>query len=416
MNSRTSAQQGLDVEFVRRQFPGLDEWALFENAGGTLVPRTVIDRAVAYLSETQVQPGAAFPASAKAAERIAESHRLLAEMINASPEEIVVGASSTMNMYVLSHALESWFEPGDELIVTNLDHEANNGAWRRLAARRGLILKEWRLDPESAELEASELERLLSARTRLVCFTQCSNITGSLHDAARFVRLAHEAGALACVDAVAFAPHRALDVRAIDADFYAFSLYKLYGPHLGLLYGKREHLLRAEAQNHFFVADDDIPLKLNPGGVNHELTAAAAGIAEYFDALHRHHFPGANVGLRERVAQVFELVAHHEERLARRFADFITGKPGVRLIGRATGERALRVPTFSFTVDGRDAAQIPEGVLADRVAIRSGDFYAARCIEALGLDERGGVVRASMVHYNSEDEVARLIEALDRVL
>jgi len=410
-----STSPELDLDFVRGHFPGLDDWALFENAGGTLVPQSVLDGVQAYMRESQVQPGAGYPASARATERIERAHALLAAMVNADPEEVLIGPSTTMNLYLLAQAVRPWLHAGDEVVVTNLDHEANNGAWRRLA-EHGITVKEWRLDPESAELRLEDLERLLSERTRLVCFTQCSNITGSLHDVGAIVRRVHDAGALACVDAVAYAPHRPVDVRALDVDFYALSLYKLYGPHLGLLYGKREHLLRARAQNHYFIGEDQIPLKLLPGGVNHELTAASAGIVEYFDAVHAHHFPGSNADLHQRFEDVFGLVARHEERLGRRFLDFLRTKPGVRLIGRDTASPARRVPTFSFAVTGRDSEELPRRLEARRFAIRAGHFYAARCIDALGLGAQNGVVRASMVHYNTLREVERLTEALDEVL
>lgn len=401
----------LDIDFVRRQFPGLGEWALFENAGGTLVPESVIERVRAYMSETQVQPGALYPASEMATRRIAEGQRLIAEMINAAPEEVVIGPSTTMNVYVLAQALRPWFRPGDELIVTNLDHEANIGAWRRLA-EHGITVREWQMNPENAELEPGALERLLTERTRLVCFTQCSNITGAINDVAAITRLVHAAGALACVDAVSYAPHRHLDVKALDVDFYLFSAYKLYGPHLGVLYGKRAHLQRARGQHHFFIGEDQIPLKLVPGGVNHELTAGLAGIVDYLDALHRHHFGKAG-DTRQRVARVFELIAEHEQRLAEPLVDFLRSKPKVRLIGPATAERTRRAPTFSFVVRGQDAAELPRRALERRVAIRADSFYAQRCMEALGVNE---VVRASMVHYNSLEDVDRLIAALDELL
>lgn len=405
----------LNIDFVRSQFPGLSEWALFENAGGTLVPQSVIERVGAYMTDTQVQPGAEYEASALATRCLQTSHQLMAEMINASPDEIVIGPSTTMNIYVLAHALRPWFKPGDEIIVTNLDHEANTGAWRRLA-ELGVIVKEWLMEPETAELTIERLANLLSERTRLVCFTQCSNITGSINDAPTIIRMVHEAGALACVDAVAFAPHRALDVKALDVDFYLFSTYKLYGPHLGILYGKREHLLRARRQNHFFIREDDIPLKLIPGGVNHELTAGLGGIIDYFETLHRYHLGGGDTPLHLRLAELFALMADHEQALARRFIDFIAGKSQVRLIGRNTADKTQRAPTFSFVVATRDSEEFPRHLLRSRVAIRAGTFYAQRCIDALGLGPQNGVVRASMVHYNSMEEVDRLITHLDEVL
>ncbi|MGF1609684.1 MAG: aminotransferase class V-fold PLP-dependent enzyme, partial [Kiloniellales bacterium] len=377
-----------DVDFARSHFPLLqDGWALFENAGGTLAARPVVERLTAYASETMVQPGGPFDASELAAERIAESQRLLAEMINAAPDEVMIGPSTTMNVYLLAQALRSWFKPGDEIVVTNLDHEANNGAWRRLA-EQGVVVREWRFEPDSVELEPAGLDALLTERTRLVCVTHCSNITGSLHDVAALARKVHAAGALICIDGVAYAPHRAIDVKAWDVDFYLCSLYKFYGPHLGLLYGKREHLLRAKGQNHFFIGEDDIPLKLNPGGVNHELTASASGIAAYFESLFRHHFKDSNLPLHARVGRIYELIARHEERIVAPFIEFLTAKPKVRIIGRATADRTRRVPTVSFVVEGRQAASLPDALRQHRLGLRSGDFYAARLINDLGLAPR----------------------------
>ncbi len=404
----------LDLGFVRDRFPALDEVAFFENAGGTRVPYSVIDRVRAYMTETQVQPGGDFAPSALAAERIAVAQQQMAAMVNASPDEVMIGISTTMNAYLLSHALRPLFAPGDEVIVTQMDHEANNGAWRRLA-EHGIVVREWSVNPATAELDPAALDDLLSERTRLVCFTQCSNITGSLHDVAALVRRVHAAGALACVDAVAYAPHRAIDVKALDVDFYLCSLYKLYGPHLGLLYGKREHLLRARGQNHFFIGEDQVPLKLNPGGPNHELTAATSGIVDYIDAVHAHHHPGSNAGLHQRFAECFELFAAHEERLVTPLMDFLASRPGVRIIGRASAERGVRVPTVSFVSERCASSGVAAHCARHGVGIRSGDFYARRLIDALGLGDEG-VVRASMVHYNSVEEVERLIAALDQVV
>lgn len=405
----------LDVGFVRQHFPGLSEWALFENAGGTLVPQSVLERILAYMTETQVQPGAEYQASALATERLQHSQRLMAEMINAAPDELVIGPSTTMNVYVLAHALCSWFKPGDEIVVTNLDHEANNGAWRRLA-EHGVIIKEWPMNPASAELEIEQLTSLLTERTRLVCFTQCSNVTGSVNDVAAIARMVHDAGALVCVDAVAYAPHRAVDVKALNVDFYLFSAYKLYGPHLGILYGKREHLLRARGQNHFFIGEQDIPLKLIPGGMNYELTAGLSGVVDYFDSLYQQHFGIDSAPLHARLAKLFELIALHEQVLARRFIDFLASKSEVRLIGRASADEAHRTPIFSFVVGKRDSAEFPAPLLKHRIAIRAGHFYAKRCIDALGLSAQNGIVRASMVHYNTVEEVDRLIERLDTLI
>ena len=405
----------LDTAFARAHFPALaGPWALFENAGGTLAAEQVLDRIRTYMTEYQVQPGAAYPASARAAEMIADSHRAMAAMINAAPEEVMIGPSTSMNVFLLALALRPGFREGDEIVVTNLDHEANVGAWRKLAAA-GVTVREWRFDLDSLALEPEGLAALLSERTRLVCFGHCSNITGGFTDVAALVRMIHDAGALACVDGVAYAPHRAIDVKAWDVDFYLCSTYKLYGPHLALLYGKRALFERAAPLNHFFL-DDELPLKLNPGGPNHELSAGLAGITAYLDALHAHHEGETNLPLHGRLAALFERIAAHEEALGAPLLDFLNEKPGVRLIGNPSAERHKRAPTVAFAVEGSDAGEIARAVARHEIGIGAGDFYAARCIEALGLATQGGVVRASMVHYNTAAEVQRLIRALDEAI
>ena len=406
----------LDLDFVRAQFPALDQgWAYFENAGGSLVARPVIERLSEFASNTRVQPGYPYAPSARAAEILAENERLMTAMINAEPEEVLIGPSTTMNVYVLSHALAPLFSPGDEVIVTNLDHEANNGAWRRLA-EHGISVKEWQINPETADLEIETLESLLGERTRLVCVTQCSNVVGSINDIATITRKVHDAGAWICTDAVSYAPHRRLDVKALDVDFYLFSLYKVYGPHLAILYGKRERLLEARSQNHYFFAEDNIPGKFKLGGHQFEASGALGGLIEYFDALYAHHFETPEDDLHTRLGRVFELIAKHEQALATRFLDFVGAKQEIRLVGRNTPASAARAPTFSFSVEGRASASIPPALVGAKVGLNSGDFYGLRCIEALGYDAADGVVRASMVHYNSEGDVERLIAALDEAI
>jgi len=405
-----------DAAFARTQFPNLNgAWALFENAGGTVVPNQVIGQLNAYMRDCQVQPAGPYGPSRDAAERMRAAQRLMAEMMGAGPDEVMVGPSTTMNVYLLAQALRPWFAAGDEIVVTNLDHEANSGAWRRLE-EFGLVIREWRVDPDSTELAADDLQALLTERTKLVCFSHCSNVAGGINDVPAITRLVHDAGAMVCVDGVAFAPHRQLDVKAWDVDFYLCSTYKIYGPHLGLLYGKREHLLRARAQNHYFIGATEIPLKLNPGGPNHELTAALTGMIDYFDLLHRHHFGESNLPLHERLGQLYALFAEHEERIAEPFADFLTAHPKIRLIGRQTAAQQRRAPTFSFLVEGHRSDEIAAAAAARGIGIGSGDFYAARLIDALGARDRGGVVRASMVHYNTADEVDRLIAALEEAI
>lgn len=407
--------RALDLDFVRRRFPDAAwRWAFFDNAGGSFVPQSVIDRVTAYMTENQVQPGSPAAPSQLAAERMVAGECLMAEMIGADADEVMIGPSTTANVFFLSRALKPLFGTGDEIVVTSLDHEANNGAWRRLA-NDGIVIREWTVDPETGVLDPAALDALLSDRTRLVCFPHCSNVTGAIHDAKAIVTKAHAAGALTCVDGVAYAPHRALDVKALGADIYLFSLYKTFGPHLGLMYAKRPIFERASGVNHFFL-DGKIPLKLNPGGPNHELTAGLVGIADYIDAVHAHHFPEAqtNLDLNGRAAKVFSLFHPHEVAIGRRFLDWANGRDDIRLIGPAIMD--VRAPTFSFVVKGRKSSDLPAKVAADGVAISNGSFYAWRLMQALELDPSDGVVRASMLHYNTLEEVDRLTAALDKAL
>ncbi len=405
----------LDLDFVRGLYPdNCWHWAFFENAGGSYVPESVIEHVTRYMRETQVQPGAAYEASATAAERMATGQRLMAEMVGARADEVIIGPSTTMNVFVLAKAFADMLETGDEVIVTNLDHEANIGAWLRLADH-GVKVLEWPVNPDTESLDLDALDGLLTENTRLVCFSHCSNVLGGINDVHAITQKVHDAGALVCVDGVAYAPHRAVDVKALDVDFYLISLYKLYGPHVSLLYGKREHLERLPGQNHFFL-DDQIPLKLNPGGPNHEFTAALAGVADYFEALAAHHLTDPPNTFHGRVLGVFDLFAKHEQELTARFVDFLTSKKGVRLLGPKTDEASVRLPMFSFTVEGRPSAGIPPLLTPAKVAIGHGHFYAKRLVDALGVKAEGGVVRASMVHYNTTDEVDRLIGALDEAI
>ncbi len=404
-----------DLQFVRSQFPNIGDWAFFENAGGTFVPACVSDRVYDYMRRNQVQPGAEYAASAEAMQRIERSHRNLAEMINAHPQEVIIGHSTTMNVYVLANALRPALKSGDEIVVTNLDHEANVGAWRRLA-EFGVVIKEWQIDPDTAELGGpAKLEQLLTDRTRLVCCTWCSNITGAINDIRSIADLVHSAGALLCADAVAYAPHRALDFKNSNVDFMLFSLYKLYGPHLGVLCGKRGHLRPLTNQNHFFFTDSALPYKLQPGGYLHETAASIEGIVEYFDRVFAHHFDADDFPPNARYAKVFDLFAQHEEEIARPFMEFLQSKPNVRIIGPTTVDRNTRVPTISFTVAHSNHSEIAQHLGEQGIGIGTGDFYARRCIDALDLGP-AGVLRVSMVHYNSADEVTALIRVLDELL
>ncbi|MCA9641583.1 MAG: aminotransferase class V-fold PLP-dependent enzyme, partial [Myxococcales bacterium] len=370
----------LDVAFCRSQFPALaTDWALLDSAGGSVTPRQVSARVREHLERRMVQLGATYPLSEESTQQVMHGRVAAATLAGCSPEEMVLGASTTQNLGLLSRAIR--FEPGDEVVVTNLDHESNIGCWRRLEAR-GVVVREWKAagtatEPEAVKLRFAELAPLLNGRTRWVCFSQCSNLVGAVHDVAELTAQIHAAGAKVCVDGVAYAPHRQVDVKAWGVDAYAFSLYKTYGPHLGALYIDRELQEELEPQNHFFIGDEDPAYRFMPGGVSHELAAGLPGILEYLECVYRHHFPEAPLEpTAARLAHVFALFQAHEAKLSEVLLEALRDLPGVRILGPRHGELTVRAPTIGFWREGRQSSGVPPLLDARRIAIRWGHFYA----------------------------------------
>lgn len=278
------------------------------------------------------------------------------------------------------------------------------------------MIREWPVDRATGALIYDELDKLLSPRTRLVAFTHCSNVASIVHDVPALVRKIHAAGALAFVDGTAYAPHFPIDVKALDCDFYVFSLYKVCGPHQSVLYGRREHLKKARNLNHDFIPDDNVAYKFLPGGPNHELAAGCVGMADYFDALHAHHKLEPANSFHARLRRVYDLIIQHEARLADKVESFLRSKPGVRIVGRKPSSDGRIAPVIAFHVPGRKSADIVASLNGDRIAIGHSDFWAARLIKALGLTAEDGVVRIGLAHYNDGQDVDRLLTALDRAL
>jgi cysteine desulfurase family protein (TIGR01976 family) len=406
----------LNVDFVRAQFPPLlDDWVFLENAGGSYVPRQVIERVTEYMTDSQVQPNWDFASSQRATARIKSGLRTVAEFINAEPDEVFLGPSTTMNVFVMSQALLPWFKPGDEIVVSEQDHEANVGAWRRLESA-GVVIREWPVDRTTGALVPGGLEPLLNARTRLVAFTHCSNVCSIVHDLPKLIPQIHAVGALAFIDGTAYAPHFPIDVKALDVDFYVFSLYKVCGPHQSVMFGKRPLLEKAQALNHFFIGNESITYKFLPGGPNHELAAATVGTGEYFDALYRAHFDRPENAFHTRLARVYELIGTHEAHLAQRVESYLRARPNVRILGRIPSTDGRLAPVIGFWVPGRSSAEIAAKLQSRKIAIGNGDFWARRTITALGLTPEDGVVRVGLAHYNSDADIDRLLTALDEVL
>ena len=402
----------LDPYRIRAEFPGLQSDMVFmDNAGGSQTLRRVVDRIGDFLLNSNAQLGASYATSVKAGERVAESRVRAAIFVNAArPEEVVMGGSSTALLRTLVQGLAHLLTPGDEIVVTNMDHEANIGAWLDLA-ERGVQIRFWNVNQDSLQLEIADLQAVLTARTRMVALTYASNVLGGITPVQEAVRLAHAVGAMVCVDGVGYAPHRVVDVQALDVDFYVFSYYKVFGPHYAMLYGKYEHLLRMANLNHSFLAADDIPYKLQPGNQNYELGWAATAINDYLGDI------GASLGEigdeRARIVSAYAGIAAHEAELSGRLLSYLRGRNAVTILGDPTPDPERRVSTISFVVRGMPSEDVVRAVDRHGIGIRFGDFYAKRLIDALGLRQQGGVVRASMAHYNTLDEVDRLIRALD---
>ena len=405
-----------DLNFVRTQFPAFSEpslegFAHFENAGGSYACRQTIEWLDRYYRQTKVQPYYEFAASRLAGEQMDAAKERLATWLNVGSDELHFGPSSSQNTYVISQALRRYLSPGDEVIVTSQDHEANSGALSRLQDE-GFVVREWQVDPDSAELKRKDLEALLSPRTRVVAFTHCSNIVGSINPVREFTDLIHRAGAWAFVDGVAFCPHGLPDIEALGADLYLFSMYKVYGPHLGAMFLRRELNAQLPNQGHFFNADYP-GRRFTPAGPDHAQIAAVNGVVDYMEAVALRHGAGGQP-VQAQAAAVRSLFRQHETALLQPLLDYLSGHPRVRLIGR--NRAAERAPTVAFTVDSQCSADLAKGLSERRLGVGVGNFYAYRLLKALGIDTEDGAVRASFVHYTSKEEVSRLIAALDQLL
>lgn len=406
----------LDIDFVRKQFPAfaepsLDGWAFFENAGGSYACRQVIQRLTDFYTRTKVQPYAPYPAGQRGGAMMDDSYRRLAGYLNVDIDEVNFGPSTTQNVYVLAQAFRSSWATGDEIVVTNQDHEANSGAWRRLA-ERGIVVREWRVDPKSGLLRLQELDQLLSAKTRLVVFPHCSNLLAYVNPVAAICARAHAVGARTVVDGVSYAGHGFPDINALGADVYLFSLYKTYGPHQGLMVVRRDTLAQLENQNHFFNARY-ANKKLVPAGPDHAQIAAAGGIAEYFDLLHAHHFPRSSAAAAQRGRDVQQLMQAHEKALLQPLLDYLAARDDLRVLGPVDAE--IRAPTVAVAING-DPEHVARGLAEHKVMCWSGHFYSYRLVEALGLDPELGVLRLSLLHYTTKQELKQLLAALDAVL
>jgi len=403
----------LDIAWVRAQFPaftetGLQDRAFFENAGGSYTCRHVIDRLIRFYTQRKVQPYAPYDASRLGGAEMDEARSRLAVMLGVATDEVSFGPSTTQNTYVLAQAVRQWIKPGQAIVVTNQDHEANSGPWRRLADA-GIRVLEWQIDPETGELDPDDLAKLLEDDVALVCFPHCSNVVGAINDVAALTKLAKSAGARVCVDGVSYAPHGFPDVGALGCDVYLFSAYKTYGPHQGIMVIRSDWGFELPNQGHHFNGDS-LYKRFTPAGPDHAQVAASAGMADYIDALSAHHGGGQGA---DAARHAHDVMREHEVALLQPLLDYVTAKNSVWLVGPA--DAARRAPTVALAIEGNPeeaaAALAPHGIMAG-----GGDFYAQRPLQAVGVDPDKGVLRLSFVHYTEKAEVDALLGALDQVL
>jgi len=421
----------LNVFQARSHFPALNSGYIFaDNAGGSQAAKDVVDRICDYLLNTNVQLGADYSLSVLSTNRVlSEGPNEAAKLLQAqSPDEVVFGSSSTLNLENLSRGLENDIQSGDEFIVTE-EHEANVGPWKNLAARRGAIVKVWKAtptDPEnpySIKLKVEELIPLISSKTRLVAFTACSNILGSIVPVKEVIKAVREEAKAKgakkveiSIDCVAYAPHRLMDVQDWDVDFCVFSFYKVYGPHISALYVRSAALQHSVTQIvHHFLKVENVAYKLQPGGPGYEIVYGTTGVNAYLLSLTP----------KNDLKATFEAIAAHEQTILEPLLSFLTDPAqkarGVRIVGEET-VNLQRAPTVSFVVIGQRPLKSRDIVdVFDKkggIGIRYGHFYAFSLVDELSpkLDPEDGVVRISLVHYNTIQEVNRIIEILKQIL
>jgi cysteine desulfurase family protein (TIGR01976 family) len=405
-----------DLSTCRAHFPALSKGAIyFDNPGGTQVPRQTIDRMKAYLVDSNANHGGAFPTSQESDRIIAECRQAVAHFLNAGgPQEIIFGPNMTSLAFSLGRSLAWELTPQDEIIVTRLDHDANISPWTIIAQERGCKVHWLDFDVEDCTLRLDQFESLLNEHTKLVAVGYASNAVGTINPVRRITHLAHDAGALCFVDAVQYAPHGSIDVQDIDCDFLAVSAYKFFGPHMGVLYGKREHLERLKAYK-VRPAPSEPPGRFETGTQNHEGIAGILGALEYLGALGEQ--PARDRGDRvQRFKHALRTIQSYELNLTRTLIETLSAVPGVKIWG-ITDEADLdrRVPTVSFTLNGHHPREIATELGKLGIYVWDGNYYALAVTERLGLEEHGGMVRVGLVHYNTPEEIAALGKALNDI-
>ncbi|HJP91286.1 MAG TPA: cysteine desulfurase-like protein [Pyrinomonadaceae bacterium] len=399
------------VSEIRKHFPALERVhngypvAYFDGPGGTQVPRQVVETMSDYLYHHNANTHWAYPTSAETDAALEHAREVCAEFLNASPAEIAFGNNMTTLTLHLSRALGLNYQPGDEIVVTELDHHANIDPWRRLAVERGITIRTVRMNAETGQLNWDDLERYVGSKTKLLAIGAASNALGTINDLERAIALAHNAGALAFVDAVHYAPHALIDVKELDCDFLAMSAYKFYGPHGGVLFAKRA-LFEQINFPRLVPAPDYAPENAETGTQNQEGIVGTAAAIEFLASL------GAQTNLRENLRSVFHKTHLRNSQLFDRLWRGLGSIPGITLYGPSTD--SARTPTIAFTIDGCTSTDAARRLSEKGLFLSHGDFYAATVVERLGLGPEG-LIRAGCACYTTEEEIDRLIDGVDEI-
>jgi len=399
------------INDIRAQFPALERThngfpvVYFDGPGGTQVPRSVVEAMNDYLYNHNANTHWGYPTSDETDAMIDDARAAFADLFNADASEIVFGQNMTSLTFHLARALGRQFAAGDEIIVTELDHHGNVDTWRSLEKERGVVIRTLPMNTETCQLETEKFPELLNERTKLVAIGAASNAVGTINDVKYFVDLARQAGALSFVDAVHFAPHRPIDVKEIGCDFLACSAYKFYGPHIGIMYGRRELLDEIDFPK-LRPAPDESPERMETGTQSHESIVGAGAAVEFIAKL------GAGTSRREKLTHAFSLLHEHDAALTKTLYEGLSSIEGVRVYGpRIDRERTSLV---SFTVKDIPSKLVAKELVQDGLFLSSGDFYAATVVERLGVREQG-LVRAGGSCYTTQEEIERLVASVARV-
>ena len=410
----------MELQKLRRQFPALMQQVngqspiFLDGPGGSQVPQSVLSAMSAYLGYYNSNLGGAFFSSDKTVDLMNDTRQAVADLLNApSKEQIVFGANMTSLTFSFSRAVSRDWQAGDEVIVTNADHFSNVSSWRQAAEDKGARVQAVKINEADCTLDLEHYKSLLNDKTKLVAVTYASNTTGSINDIKQIVELAHQVGALVYVDAVHYAPHELIDVQALNCDFLACSAYKFFGPHVGIVYGKREHL---EGFTPYKVepAKDVIPGRWETGTQSFEGLAGVITAIDYIASLS--DLP-ESTSRRERLAQAFANTKEHEMALSAYFLKRLADFPQIRLYGIADESRlAERTPTFALTFEGLAPREVSEFLGKQHMCVWDGNFYAQGLCEQLGVMDKGGVVRIGCMHYNTTEELEKLFSAFETLL